>query len=169
MIKNEQQYKRTRNLIADLEASVAVLPANQEFLALSPGFQKAHLASIKRQLAQLRQEVQEYELLKAGNFDFRRLPTIDQVPAWLIQARIAKGLRQEDLARLLRLKKQQIQQYEATDYTAANLHRLMEIFSALREYTPAEAGTRMTKPKVARVKRAKASRTTTPVPRRRRG
>ncbi|MBZ0187422.1 MAG: helix-turn-helix domain-containing protein [Candidatus Obscuribacterales bacterium] len=46
---------------------------------------------------------------------------------WLIQARIARGLAQEDLAKLLNLKKQQIQSYEASDYASASLSRIMEI------------------------------------------
>ena len=45
----------------------------------------------------------------------------------LIQARIAAGLTQEDLAARLGVKPQQIQRYEASDYQTASFARLREI------------------------------------------
>jgi transcriptional regulator with XRE-family HTH domain len=45
----------------------------------------------------------------------------------LIQARIAAGLTQEDLAARLDVKPQQIQCYEASDYQTASFARLREI------------------------------------------
>ena len=49
----------------------------------------------------------------------------------LIQARIAAGLTQEELAERLGLKKQQVQRYEATRYATANLKRLNAVADAL--------------------------------------
>jgi HTH-type transcriptional regulator/antitoxin HigA len=131
MIKNELQYKRTKSLAADMEAALGEVKSHKEFKALSSLGRRAYLASLKRQLGQLNQELQDYERLKSGKFDFRRLPDIEKIPSLLIQARIAKGLGQEDLARLLRLKKQQIQQYEATDYASASLSKIRQVAEIL--------------------------------------
>jgi len=136
MIKNEHQYKTTRKLAVELEVALATLPNNSEFKALPRLMQKAHSSSLKRQLAQHYNETREYELLKAGEFNFDKVPSFENIAIWLIQARIAKGLRQEDLARLLKLRKQQIQQYEATDYASASLHRLEQVFAILRSCSP---------------------------------
>ncbi len=61
-----------------------------------------------------------------------------QIATWLIKARIARGLRQEDLARLLKLQKQQIQHYEATDYAGASLRRLKQILATICSYSSNE-------------------------------
>jgi AcrR family transcriptional regulator len=55
------------------------------------------------------------------------LDSLDALPRVLIQARIAAGLTQEDLAARLGVKPQQIQRYEASDYQAASFARLREI------------------------------------------
>ena len=48
-----------------------------------------------------------------------------------MQARIAAGLNQKDLADRLGLKEQQVQRYEATGYQSASLARLREVVDAL--------------------------------------
>jgi ribosome-binding protein aMBF1 (putative translation factor) len=134
MIKNELQYRRTKGLATDLEMALHEVKSHTEFKALSPLGRRAYLASLKRQLRQFNQELQDYEKLKSGKFDFRRLPDIEKIPSLLIQARIAKGLAQEDLARLLKLKKQQIQQYESTEYASASLSKIRQVAEALLNY-----------------------------------
>lgn len=134
MIKNELQYKRTNALAIELKHSLENLRNNEEYSRLPKLAQKAHLASVKRQLAQLEEELEAYESLKNGQFDFSLLPSIEKIPIWLIQARIARGLGQEELARMINLKKQQIQQYEATEYASASLTRILQVAEALQRY-----------------------------------
>jgi ribosome-binding protein aMBF1 (putative translation factor) len=55
------------------------------------------------------------------------LDSLEGLPKVLIQARIAAGLTQEDLAARLGVKPQQIQRYEASDYQTASFARLREI------------------------------------------
>jgi transcriptional regulator with XRE-family HTH domain len=59
------------------------------------------------------------------------LNSLDALPKVLIEARIAAGLTQEDLASRLGLKPQQIQRYEASDYQTASLARLRGIARVL--------------------------------------
>jgi DNA-binding XRE family transcriptional regulator len=132
MIKNEHQYRITKKLTNNLVETLAVLPKNIEFKAMHSKGQSAYISSLKAQLIQLNREINEYATLKAGIFNFQKLPSLAEIPKWLIQARIAKGLRQEDLAKLLKLKKQQIQHYESTNYAAASLSRIQAIVEVLR-------------------------------------
>lgn len=48
-----------------------------------------------------------------------------------MQARIARGWTQKDLADRLRLDEQKIQDYEATDYQGASLARIRAVVRAL--------------------------------------
>jgi DNA-binding XRE family transcriptional regulator len=132
MIKNEHQYKITQKLASELEEALRVLPANKKFRLLHRRGQQAHLSSLKAQLAQHKAELKEYESLRAGKFNFNKISSLEQIPSWLIQARIARGLRQEDLAKLLKVKKQQVQHYEATEYAAASLTRIRQIAEVLQ-------------------------------------
>lgn len=132
MIKNEHQYRITQKLAVELEEALRALPEDREFRKSPPRARNAHISSLNAQLAQHQAELQEYEALKAGQFDFDEVPSLEQIPLWLIKARIASGLRQEDLAKLLKLKKQQIQHYEATDYSAASLTRIRQVAQVLR-------------------------------------
>jgi HTH-type transcriptional regulator/antitoxin HigA len=56
---------------------------------------------------------------------------LEELPRVLVQARIASGMSQTDLAEKLGMKPQQVQRYEATDYMGASLGRLIEISKAL--------------------------------------
>jgi transcriptional regulator with XRE-family HTH domain len=53
------------------------------------------------------------------------------LPKALIRARIAAGMTQEDLARGLGVKQQQVQRYEATDYRSAGFARILKVVQAL--------------------------------------
>src|ERR1019366_3162994 len=57
--------------------------------------------------------------------------SIEDLPRALIRARIALGMSQKELAEKMGLKEQQIQRYEATEYSAASLTRIREVGEAL--------------------------------------
>ncbi len=132
MIKNEHQYKITKKLAVELEEALRALSTNSEFQSLHPRARQVHISSLRAQLAQHQAELHEYEVLRTGHFSFDQPPSLEQIPSWLIKARIARGLRQEDLARLLNIKKQQVQHYEATDYAGASLTRIRQVADLLR-------------------------------------
>ncbi len=75
--------------------------------------------------------MREYESLKAGEFQLDELNVFSDLPNVLIKARIAQGLSQKDLAQRIGVKEQQIQRYEATDYSSASLARVREVASVL--------------------------------------
>ncbi|HEY7830564.1 MAG TPA: helix-turn-helix transcriptional regulator [Solirubrobacteraceae bacterium] len=61
----------------------------------------------------------------------REITSLRELPTALIEARIAAHLTQRDLAQRLGTAEQQIQRWEANNYTGVNLDRLQNIADAL--------------------------------------
>jgi transcriptional regulator with XRE-family HTH domain len=140
MIRNERQYRitsRQRQLLADALEEAAARREHQLSEAAGLVGQDDLLrfeleqASIEGQLSDLDVQLREYEQLRAGARDHVHVTSFGQLPKALVQARIAAGWSQRDLAERLGLKEQQIQRYEAEDYASASLSRLEEVRSAL--------------------------------------
>ena len=131
MIKNERQYRITQSWAAKFRASLDELTTKQRPKNVHSKMWKAQKAGVRSQLRDLEAELREYESLKSGSHKTLELDSLDALPRVLIQARIAAGLTQEELASRLSLKPQQIQRYEANDYQTASLARLLEIARVL--------------------------------------
>ncbi len=133
MIKNERQYRITRNQARRFSQTLAKFESGSAKLAdgTHPLIAKAHEDAIRSQLNDLEAELQEYEGLRSGAYDARDLNVVYELPTALIKARIARGLSQKDLAQRLKLKEQQIQRYEATDYASASLSRIRDVVTVL--------------------------------------
>lgn len=132
MIKNERQYRITKSQAERFSQTLASLRQRSgETEGVHPVIAKAREDAVRSQLADLEEQLREYESLKAGNFKIEDLKVVADLPATLIKARISQGLSQKDLAERLSLKEQQIQRYEATDYASASLSRITEVVSAL--------------------------------------
>jgi ribosome-binding protein aMBF1 (putative translation factor) len=130
MIKNEHQRRITQTWVqrfaASLEAKHASLNEQAE-----PWVAKLNEDALRSQLESLQAELAEYDALRSGRRRVLAAESFDDLPAILIQARIAKGLTQEELARRVGLKKQQIQKYEASDYAMVSMERVQAIINAL--------------------------------------
>ena len=117
MIRNERQYRFTKTQVKRFEQTLAELKSRDpEALDVHPLIAKAQVDAVSSQLADLREQLREYESLKSGKFDFSELMVVTSLPEMLVKARIARGMTQRDLAERIGLKEQQIQRYEATDY-----------------------------------------------------
>jgi ribosome-binding protein aMBF1 (putative translation factor) len=131
VIKNERQYRITQAHAAKFRATLNELATTSRPKNVHPKLWEAQKAGLQSQLRDLEAELKEYESLKSGGPKTLELDSLDALPKVLIQARIAAGLTQEDLAARLGLKPQQIQRYEASDYQTANFARLLEIARVL--------------------------------------
>lgn len=127
MIRNEHQYKVTKAQLTRLEEALERTKTAKT--SLQPRLHKAMVAGMKAQIAELREQIKEYDSLKERRT--LKITKFEQLPELLIKARIARGLTQKQLAEKLNLKPQQIQRYESTDYHAVGLARLIEIASVL--------------------------------------
>ena len=131
MIKNERQYRITKTQAARFDRAITEMTAAVVKPAIHPKLRKAELDGLRSQCDDLKQELQEYEVLRSGKRRMIAFDSIEELPKTLIQARIAIGLSQEDLAAKLGLKPQQVQRYEATNYQSASLQRVNEIVKVL--------------------------------------
>jgi ribosome-binding protein aMBF1 (putative translation factor) len=140
MIKNERQYRLTKTQAEKFVRALEQLSTRSaQTAAVHPLLRKAEEDALRSQLADLDAEMQEYDALRTGKRTVLRISSLDELARALIQARIASGLSQKELAERLGLKEQQIQRYEATDYVSASLARLIKIARALGLKVRAEA------------------------------
>jgi len=139
VLKNERQYRIAKAQAEELE---------EAFTNLTHSKAASHLAGDKRherllqeqerylraRLDGIHRDLEEYEQIRSGKRGeqiLRQLGEIQELPRSLIEARIASGLTQKELAQRLGLKAQQVQHYEATDYASASLSRVLEIAKVL--------------------------------------
>ena len=132
MITNERQYRITRKKAQRFADALEQFEAKADARTnVHPRLVRAEREAIEMQLDVLREELEEYEKVRDTGVSGVVVTSIDELPEWLIKARIASGLSQRDLADRLHLKAQQIQRYEAERYASANYQRLCEVAHAL--------------------------------------
>ena len=130
LIKNERQYHITKSQAEKFEKAIHEMENVQES-NMHPVLRKAQSDAMKSQVEDLQREIEEYESLRSGKRRVVTLGSLEEISNALIQARIAAGLTQEDLAAKLGVKPQQIQRYEATDYRSASLEKVNQIVRIL--------------------------------------
>lgn len=131
MIKNERQYRITKTQADKFEEELSRLSAADHNKRVHPKIRQAQREAVKSQLSDLVAEIQQYEALRDGKRTLLPIQSVDDIARALIEARIASGMSQQELARRLGLKEQQIQRYEATEYAAANLARVSQVAKVL--------------------------------------
>ena len=131
MIKNERQYRITQARAEEFRRTIARSEQDQASRKLHPKLRQAQADALRSQLQTLERELREYEELKSGRQKVLTYASFDELPKALVQARIARGWTQKELADRLGLDEQKIQDYEATDYQRASLGRIKEVVRAL--------------------------------------
>ena len=132
MITNERQYRITRKKALSFSRVLQEFDARaDERTDVHARLLQAERAAMESQLADLREELDEYELLKSAHMSVISVASFEELADGLIKARIAGGLSQRALAERLKLKEQQIQRYEAERYASASYQRLCQVARAL--------------------------------------
>ena len=129
MIFSERQYSVSKDQAAKLRVALERVLADTK---KHERLRKIEAKALESQIAEIDREIADYDLLKSGSVAFVESYALADLPRVLIQARIAQGLSQTELAERLGMKPQQIQRYEATEYTSASLARLIEIANILQ-------------------------------------
>jgi transcriptional regulator with XRE-family HTH domain len=132
MIKNERQYRITSaeadRFTAALEERPESPPPGSE---IHPRLWTAEREALRSRLGDLRRDLAAYRELREGSAKHFGVASLKDLPRALIQARIASGLTQKELAERLALPEQAVQRYEATDYSSASLERLAQVATAI--------------------------------------
>ena len=132
MITNERQYRITRKKAVGFARAIEEFDAtSRERTDVHPRLLRAEREAMESQLADLRDELVEYEQLRSADLSVISVASLDGLADGLIKARIAAGLSQRAFAQRLELKEQQIQRYEAERYASASYQRLCEVAHAL--------------------------------------
>lgn len=128
MIKNDKQHQVTKKRLMEFNAALNEI---NEQAQIDPLLKQLQVNAIKSQIDDFEKDVAEYENLKSGTVNYIVIDSIENLHEALIKGRLAKGLTQGDLAIKLKLKEQQIQRYEACNYSTASLPRIFQIANEL--------------------------------------
>jgi transcriptional regulator with XRE-family HTH domain len=133
MIKNERQFRITRAQADEFRVALSKLEERPPESADPQAELKWNIQrdALKSQYEDLQQDVDEYLSLQKQGHQPMELTSLEDLPDALIKARIAAGLTQRQLAEKLGIKEQQLQRYEANDYSGASLARLQQVLDAL--------------------------------------
>jgi DNA-binding Xre family transcriptional regulator len=127
MITNERQYLITQAQAAKFREALADVPAE----GLHPKALKAVRDGARSQLAELEEQLAEYDGLRTGKVVSFKMDSITGIGDALVKARIIRNLTHKALAERMDLAEQQIQRYEATRYAGVSIERLQAVADAL--------------------------------------
>ena len=129
MIKTEKEYLEAKKRLEqeyktmdehEIKMKSAGLNSEQIKLAIDP---------LKSFSIQPREEVEEYERLKRGQFDV--VVNLNGLGRTLIALRIYKGMSQKDLAEKLGVLEPQISRDERNEYHGASIEKIQKVLNAL--------------------------------------
>ena len=131
MITNERQYRITKAELKRFEESLATHDARQVSPGVDTRVHQAMRDAIASEAEELRSQLNHYEQLRDGEIAGREIRSLRELPSALIEARIAARLTQRELAARIGVAEQQIQRWEASQYSGVSLERLQSIADAL--------------------------------------
>ncbi len=132
MITNERQLQVAKSRLEEFDAAIAEASAAEpDTSEMHPLVLAAQNDALVAQRDELAAEINAYARLRSGSVRTFEITSLGDLPRTLIDARIAAGLNQRDLATRLGLKEQQIQRYEAQGYEGASFSRIADVADAI--------------------------------------
>jgi DNA-binding XRE family transcriptional regulator len=122
MIKNDKQYKITNKRIVEINDAIKKAKA----LGKADAKRQAYINSLVIVQKRLHGELKEYLKLKDKGVTVLKKVNLKMLPSVLIQYKIAKGYTQKQYSQILGIKEQQLQRYEAENYSSVSFGRLLE-------------------------------------------
>lgn len=132
MIKNEKEYRSTRKALVGYETSLAQFDVLKLIASgVDPLIAQAQKASYERQASELRGQLVAYEARRQGSDEPIKVEGLAELGKALVEARIASGLTQRELANVAGVQEQQVQKYEKELYESASLRRVAQMGQAI--------------------------------------
>lgn len=125
MIKSEREYVTSKNKVKDLEEFGKNTPSKGKFSKMAQ-------LGVEVFALQIKEEIKEYEDIKAGNIP-KEYFNIENLGLLLIALRIKNGLTQAELAQRLNVPPSQVSRDENNDYHGVSLTTVKKILAALEE------------------------------------
>ncbi len=107
--------------MSDTEHNIAL-----QKVEISNTKEEGALNSLIRIKNEIKEEIKLYNNLRNKGLALNRKITVAQLPNILIQHKIAKGFTQKQYSKILGIKEQQLQRYEAENYNSVGFGRLLE-------------------------------------------
>lgn len=132
MIRNEKEYLTARKALSGYENALSKFDILEIIKSgVAPLIARAQKNSYERQANDLRDQIEAYEALKNGDTNNISIEDISDLGKSLVEARLARGLTQRELANIAGIQEQQVQRYEKDSYETASLKRISHIANAI--------------------------------------
>ena len=137
MIRTDTEYRRALDRLREEAETLRVQRDHLAGLDLSPDEVDRAMAPMISFHAQLEEEVDAYTRMRRG--DLGPLRSLTAIGRWLVGARIARGLTQQELAERLGVDPSQVSRDERNDYRGITVDRAQRVMDALGVRFTAEA------------------------------
>jgi HTH-type transcriptional regulator/antitoxin HipB len=127
MIKNEKQYKITKSKLALLQEGIAGIKSENPIGVKS----RLVLNSMLDMSTSMEAQISAYDALKENKTISLKSRSLQDLPAMIIEYRIASGLTQKEMAKKIGMKEQQLQRYENRDFESVSFQNMLEILRAI--------------------------------------
>jgi DNA-binding XRE family transcriptional regulator len=128
MIENDLQLRVSKTKLAEFKTTLQSLEQDD----LATRAKTVRRNAVLSLIAELEEDIQTFEHLRGSQAQILDVNNLEELPNQLIQARVARGFTQAELAARLKMKPQQIQRYEASKYANASLTRVLEVARVLQ-------------------------------------
>jgi len=128
MIYNDKQYQITSDQLSKLTERLKSA-SDQDNNSWVRG---TEIDALKSQIEELKSDLVHYQMLKSGEISVSRSHSIQSLPSTLVQARIASGMSQSDLADALDVTLKEIQQFEDSDYRGVSIDQIIKFANLLK-------------------------------------
>ncbi|RXE84305.1 XRE family transcriptional regulator [Pseudoalteromonas sp. A757] len=125
MILNDRELIHYKGLMVDLIDALNSITHDGTLL------QSIQINSIESQIKELEEDIYCYKQLKEGNFEVKHEVKVKDLPIFVISARIAKNISQEELAYRLGVTEKQVQMMESNQYQGTSLSRALKVVEVL--------------------------------------
>ena len=128
MIKNEKQYKVSKKALFNLIEQINKIKSESPQTIK----QKLIIGSIEDFKEDIEKEIRDYEKLQTAKSTVLKERSIHDLPSMIIEYKIANHLTHKEFAKLLDLKEQQLQRYEAESFKTVSFQNLMNFLNRIQ-------------------------------------
>lgn len=142
MIKNEKQYRISKNRLLELATRIKTVSADTEH---DPIRNELLLVSLQYQQEELQKEIKQYEKRKKQKSATLAARPLKELPSLIVDYKLARGLTQKALAAQLGIKEQQWQRYEADNFSGISFKNLIKLLDNMQlnvRLAPTKIGSR---------------------------
>jgi hypothetical protein len=127
MIKNEKQYRVSKKALANFVAEINSIKAEKPQTIKH----KLVIDSLEDFRDDIEKEIRDYEKLKSSKSTILKERSLSNLPEIIIEYKIANHLTHKEFAKILGLKEQQLQRYEAESFKTVSFQTLMNFLNLI--------------------------------------